>query len=149
MNRDGVIGRSGTSAYAGDLAALSEELDKAPFGAVANVDAQLRAWRALANIANLSQLGPASDTEAEWDGKQVAWFNNAMNAGFHVNIANNPQVTTYKYAELFGNAPLYASYWCDAKLGLYHVRHRVYDQNHGRWLQRDPIGYAGGNNVYA
>jgi len=31
---------------------------------------------------------------------------------------------------------------------LYHVRHRVYDPMGGRWLQRDPIGMAGGWNLY-
>jgi uncharacterized protein RhaS with RHS repeats len=28
------------------------------------------------------------------------------------------------------------------------VRHRVLDPESGRWLQRDPIGYAGGSNLY-
>ena len=44
---------------------------------------------------------------------------------------------------------LYAGYWYDPHLGLYHVRHRVYDPARGRWMQRDPIGYLGGPNLYA
>jgi RHS repeat-associated protein len=48
----------------------------------------------------------------------------------------------------FGNLPLYAGYWWDPQLKLYHVRNRVYDPSAGRWLQRDPIGYAGGLNLY-
>ncbi len=48
-----------------------------------------------------------------------------------------------------GNLPLYAGYWWDVTLQLYHVRHRAYDPHTGRWLQRDPIGYAAGMNLYA
>jgi RHS repeat-associated protein len=32
---------------------------------------------------------------------------------------------------------------------LYHVRHRVYDADSGRWTRRDPLGYVDGYNVYA
>jgi len=38
----------------------------------------------------------------------------------------------------------FAGYWYDPHLKMYHVRHRVYDPVDARWLQRDPIGYAGG-----
>ncbi len=48
-----------------------------------------------------------------------------------------------------GNLPLYGGYWWDAALELYHVRHRVYDPRLGRWLQRDPLGYAAGSNLYS
>jgi RHS repeat-associated protein len=41
-----------------------------------------------------------------------------------------------------------AGYWWDRYLGMYHVRHRVYDPERGRWLQRDPIGYLSGWNLY-
>jgi len=42
----------------------------------------------------------------------------------------------------------FAGYMWDPFLKLYHVRHRVYDPMSGRWLQRDPIGMAGGWNLY-
>lgn len=42
----------------------------------------------------------------------------------------------------------FAGYLWDPFLQLYHVRHRVYDPMGGRWLQRDPIGVAGGWNLY-
>jgi RHS repeat-associated protein len=48
----------------------------------------------------------------------------------------------------FANLPLYAGYWWDDAIGLYHVRHRVYRPEWGRWLQRDPLGYAPGWNLY-
>jgi RHS repeat-associated protein len=51
-------------------------------------------------------------------------------------------------AEYLGALPLYAGYWWDPQVKLYHVRHRVYDPQAGRWLQRDPIGYKGGPNLY-
>jgi RHS repeat-associated protein len=51
-------------------------------------------------------------------------------------------------AEYLGAMPLYAGYWWDPQVKLYHVRHRVYDPQAGRWLQRDPIGYEGGPNLY-
>ena len=39
-------------------------------------------------------------------------------------------------------------YYLDRETGLYLCQHRFYDPANGRWLNRDPIGYAGGTNVY-
>ena len=36
----------------------------------------------------------------------------------------------------------------DAETGLYHYRTRTYSPNLGRFLQRDPVGYAAGVNLY-
>jgi RHS repeat-associated protein len=48
----------------------------------------------------------------------------------------------------------YAGYEYDPTLEaagkhLYHVRHRVYDADVGRWMRRDPIGYVDGMSLYA
>ena len=43
---------------------------------------------------------------------------------------------------------LYAGYNYDADVEVYHVRNRVYHAELGTWLQRDPIGYDGGINLY-
>jgi len=44
------------------------------------------------------------------------------------------------------DGPLYAGYFFDAETGLYHVRNRQYQADTGKFLQRDPIGYAAGDS---
>ena len=39
-------------------------------------------------------------------------------------------------------------YYLDAETGLYLLGLRYYDPGTGRFLTRDPIGYAGGANLY-
>lgn len=39
-------------------------------------------------------------------------------------------------------------YLFDRENGLYACSYRQYDPNQGRWINRDPIGYEGGVNVY-
>ena len=41
-----------------------------------------------------------------------------------------------------------SGYYQDRETGLYLCQHRFYDPNNGRWLNRDPIGYWGGTNIY-
>ena len=41
-----------------------------------------------------------------------------------------------------------AGYYMDTETGLVLCTHRYYDPATGRWLTRDPIGYAGGVNLY-
>ena len=41
-----------------------------------------------------------------------------------------------------------AGYYTDAETGLILCTHRYYDPGNGRWLTRDPMGYAGGINLY-
>ena len=43
----------------------------------------------------------------------------------------------------------YAGYRYDPETALYHTATRSYDPNLGRFLQTDPISYAGGRNTYA
>ena len=46
------------------------------------------------------------------------------------------------------NDIIYCGYRFDPETVLYHVRNRTYSPVLGRWLQRDPLGYAGGVNLY-
>jgi len=48
----------------------------------------------------------------------------------------------------WANAYLYCGYRYDHESRLYHVRYRSYHPTLGRWLQRDPIGYADGMSLY-
>jgi RHS repeat-associated protein len=43
----------------------------------------------------------------------------------------------------------YAGYFHHAASGLDFALFRAYDPQHGRWLNRDPIGQSGGTNIYA
>jgi len=47
------------------------------------------------------------------------------------------------------NPFLYTGQEYDAETGLYHLRARHYSPGKGRFFARDPIGYAGGSNMYA
>ena len=40
-------------------------------------------------------------------------------------------------------------YVCDREVGTYYCQSRNYAPNLARWLERDPIGFAGGMNLYA
>jgi RHS repeat-associated protein len=46
------------------------------------------------------------------------------------------------------NDIIFCGYRFDPESQLYYVRNRSYSPVLGRWLQRDPIGYAGGINLY-
>jgi len=43
---------------------------------------------------------------------------------------------------------IFCGYRYDPETELYYVRNRTYSPPLGRWIQRDPIGYAGGMNLY-
>ena len=46
------------------------------------------------------------------------------------------------------NSIIYCGYRFDAETQNYYVRNRYYAPAIGRWIQRDPIGYAGGINLF-
>jgi RHS repeat-associated protein len=56
-------------------------------------------------------------------------------------LAGNPSNDPYGYNGQWG-------YYTDSETGLILCTHRYYDPANGRWVTRDPIGYAGGVNQY-
>lgn len=46
------------------------------------------------------------------------------------------------------NETIFCGYRFDPETQLYYVRNRSYNPVLGRWLQRDPVGYSGGINLY-
>ncbi|MEM0466090.1 MAG: RHS repeat-associated core domain-containing protein [Candidatus Thermoplasmatota archaeon] len=48
----------------------------------------------------------------------------------------------------YGNRFMWTGQWYDATTGLYHFYARSYSPSLGRWLQRDPLGYVDGLNLY-
>ncbi len=48
----------------------------------------------------------------------------------------------------YANPILFAGYYRDDETHLYHVRNRMYHPSLGRWLQRDPLLYVDGMNLY-
>ena len=62
----------------------------------------------------------------------------AFGAGSSTTAASDP----FGYGAQWG-------YYTDAETGLLLLGHRYYDPASGRFLTRDPIGYAGGINLYA
>ncbi len=65
-----------------------------------------------------------------------------------VTIWDDDWSDTVTWASSKANEILFCGYRWDPETGLYHVRHRMYHPTLGRWLQRDPLGYVDGNELY-
>jgi len=66
-----------------------------------------------------------------------------------VTIHNGDWSSTVTWGNSKKNEVLYCGYRYDHEGRLYHVRHRSYHPTLGRFLQRDPIGYADGMSLCA
>ena len=102
--------------------------------------------------------GPGLDEPLVWyegSGTNDRRYLLADERGSVIGVVNNAgTVTVNKYDEFgvpaTGNAGRFqytGQIWL-AELGLYHYKARAYDPYLGRFLQPDPIGYAGGMNLY-
>ena len=98
---------------------------------------------------------------SNWDDDDLSLFTKEMWAHFHWRFLNgqNPDDGLPLFdgtgagrgklsREDIDNRIGAAGMWWDPHLGIYHVRHRAYDPRLGRFLQPDPIGVAGGWNVF-
>ena len=105
-------------------------------------------WKQIADFdhsgtVDLSAMPGNPDTPAA-DNADFLAFTQRLNATLTAQLDPN-----YKtLAQQLGNLPLYAGYWWDASIEMYHVRYRVYRPQWGRWIQRDPLGLAAGWNLY-
>ena len=63
-------------------------------------------------------------------------------------IYNPGWTATVDWADSKQNEILYCGYRYDPESNLYHVRMRMYHPTLGRWLQRDPLGYVDGMDLY-
>ena len=57
-------------------------------------------------------------------------------------------IRTADAASHFGNPFMWTSQRYDQTVGLYHFPFRSYSPELGRWMQRDPLGYVDGVNMY-
>jgi len=74
----------------------------------------------------------------------------ADSAGLRQSTDQGPDIGTWRQAGGIANSYTFSSDRQDNAVAtnLSFFRNRVYDQNTGRWLQEDPIGVAGGLNLY-
>ena len=67
----------------------------------------------------------------------------------HTNEAWGTQISTVATNDPYAGYGGQWGYYKDVETGLHLLGHRYYDTSSGRFLNRDPIGYDGGINVYA
>jgi|GEM_PF-4610643 len=91
-----------------------------------------------------------ADSDLDWDGLDD-WnsggadgdlFAESYNA--NTGLSGSGRVSSPTVASRLG----YAGYQWDDTINAYHVRHRVYMPEIGRWTRRDPIGYLVGNATF-
>ena len=122
----------------------------------ADIDAFTAAWANSEPSADVDQSGGVDGGDVELF--YTLWANSA-NQEYYETQPGACQTTSIRFG--------YAGYVRDASVnnggdvstfgernytgamaGLYHVRHRAYDPELGRWTRRDPIGYVDGMGLY-
>jgi len=96
------------------------------------------------------------DDGADFIGAPYDWdldgdVDNADRTGFATDSSNYSGVVPSRgqvSLASIGNRKGYAGYEFDGLVERYHVRHRVYVPEMGRWTRRDPIGYVDGMSLY-
>lgn len=102
----------------------------------------------------------------ERDGQLYYYHHNALGSVAGISDQTGKLVEQYEYdpygnvtildgqfqpraSSVIGNPYLFTGRRLEAETGLYYYRARHYDPETGRFLQRDPLGYVDGNNLYA
>jgi len=96
------------------------------------------------------------DDAADFIGTPYDWdldgdTDNADRTGFATDSSNYAGVVPSRgqvSLASIANRKGYAGYEFDGLVERYHVRHRVYVPEMGRWTRRDPIGYVDGMGLY-
>jgi RHS repeat-associated protein len=93
--------------------------------------------------ANFNVTAVLNDTGTVLERYQYTPYGDVMFLEADFDVAASQQTT-------IGNTHLYTGRERDAETGLQLNRHRFYNNDLGRWLTRDPIGYQGGTwNLYS
>ncbi len=103
--------------------------------------------------------GPGIDEPLSLTRDGQTWYYHADGLGSITSISDSAQAVVNRYAyDSFGalksdetvrNAYTYTGREYDSETGLYYYRARYYDPEAGRFVSKDPIGFAGGDvNVY-
>ena len=92
------------------------------------------------------------------DPNETVYYYHADSQGTIIGLTNNSGAWVEKYAytlygkpaaaSTVGNPYMYTGRRLDAETGLYYYRARYYDPHLRRFIETDPIGYAGGMNLY-
>ena len=93
------------------------------------------------------------------------YHRNALGSVMEITDANEAVAVSYRYdpygavtitrnsttqsTDPLGNPWMYTGRFTDEETGLYYYRARYYSPETGRFLQRDPLGYAPGANLYS
>jgi RHS repeat-associated protein len=101
------------------------------------------AW---ANGAPNSTFAYAAQEDLNHDGADTAADDALFDESYgdNLGLSGRGRLTAAK----LDNRKGYAGYEHDESLTMYHVRHRVYRADLGRWMTRDPLGYVDGMGLY-
>ena len=81
---------------------------------------------------------------ADGSGQLLEWYRYDLQGAPFFYTANDSQLS----ASAFGVRHLFTGQQWHQDIGLYDLRNRFYSPDLGRFLQPDPIGFRGGNNLY-
>jgi RHS repeat-associated protein len=103
------------------------------------------AWDNGENLGLAYNYVPAN-VDLNWDGTEDAADDALFDESYAANVGLSGKGRMSSVG--VGNRKGYAGYEHDESITMYHVRHRVYRPDLGRWMTRDPLGYVDGMSLY-